>query len=77
VTLNTTSVAAKDGDEAEEEAIPAATLAAIVAAVAAFLSTHVRIRSVDLAAPSGQLVSRWTRQGRTSVHASHNPRLKR
>lgn len=57
--------------------IPAETLAAIVAAASVFLGTRFRIRSLELLHSDRGPVNRWTRQGRTSIQASHNPRLKR
>ena len=60
-----------------EEEIPAEILAMIVAAAATFLSTRLRIVSVGVARSSRGPVSRWSRQGRASVHASHNPRSRR
>ena len=60
-----------------EEKIPGEILAVIVAAAHAFLGARARIVSVELASLSRGPVSRWSRQGRASVHASHNPRPRR
>jgi hypothetical protein len=60
-----------------EEEISGEILAAIVAAATAFLGTQLRIVSVKVARSSRGPVSRWSRQGRASVHASHNPRSRR
>jgi hypothetical protein len=53
-----------------QEPIAPATLAAIVAAATAFLGVAVEVRSLKLLSqPQG---NRWLRQGRATVHASHN-----
>ena len=57
--------------------IPVETVAAIVAAATVFLGTRFRIRSLELLHSNSEPVNRWTRQGRTSIQASHNPRSKR
>lgn len=52
-------------------------LAVIAAAATAFLGADLRIRSFDALHPPRESVSRWTRQGRAFVQASHNIRPKR
>lgn len=69
--------AAKQVTGTTEEEIPGEILAAIVAAAAAFLRARLQIVSIKVASPSRRPVSRWSRQGRASVHASHNPRPRR
>jgi hypothetical protein len=68
---------AKQASGTKEEEIPAEILAVIVAAAATFLGTRLRVVSVEVARSSRGPVSRWSRQGRASVHASHNPRSRR
>ena len=58
----------------EEEQIPAEILAVIAAAASTFLGQRVRIRGLELRRSPRESVSKWTRQGRTSVQASHNLR---
>lgn len=60
-----------------EDEIPAEMVAAITTAATMFLGTRFRIRSLELLYSNEKSVSRWTRQGRTSIQASHNTRLKR
>jgi hypothetical protein len=57
----------------DNEEIDPETLAAIVAAAAAFLGKRFQLLSVT---DRGQ-ASRWTRQGRASVQASHNVRQRK
>lgn len=57
--------------------IPAEIVAAITAAATVFLGVHFRIRSLELLHSQSGAVNRWTRQGRTSIQSSHNPRSKR
>jgi hypothetical protein len=54
------------------ESIAPETLAAIFAAAAAFLGRAIELRSVKLLPAAQNAVNRWSRQGRASVHASHN-----
>ncbi len=61
----------------EEEEIPVEIVAVIAAAAAVFLGTRFRIRSLELLHPELDSASRWMRQGRTFVQASHNLRTKR
>ena len=70
---SSTTHAAGEAVGSEEQAIPPEILAAIAAAATTFLGRNFRLLSVS---PSGQ-VSRWTKQGRTLVQASHNLRTKR
>jgi hypothetical protein len=51
------------------------TLAAIVAAATAFLGNAVELRAVKLL--TGAQGNRWSRQGRATVHASHNLHARR
>jgi hypothetical protein len=60
-----------------EEEIPAEILAVIVAAATAFLGADIRILSAQMQHSPNESVSRWTRQGRASVQASHNLRTRR
>jgi hypothetical protein len=53
------------------------TLAAIFAAAAAFLGKAIELRSVKLLPSAQSAVNRWARQGRASVHASHNLHARR
>ena len=71
--LSTTTAAAAETVGSEKEDIPPEILAAIAAAATAFLGTNFRLLSVS----RNEQVSRWTRQGRASVQASHNVRTKR
>jgi hypothetical protein len=73
VASSTRTGAATAAVGSEEEEIPAEILAAIAAAATAFLGRNIRMLSVS----HGEQVSRWTRQGRASVQASHNLRTKR
>lgn len=59
------------------EEIPPEILAVIAAVATAFLGAEFRIRTLELVNPSRESVSRWTRQGRATVQASHNFRPKR
>jgi hypothetical protein len=76
VALSTKSEAAKRAVGTEEEEIPAEILAVIAAAATAFLGRNLRLRSVELYSPQ-ESVSRWSKQGRAFVQASHNLRPKR
>lgn len=69
--------AVSDGDGQNNEEIPAEILVVIAAAATAFLGTNFRILSVQMQQSSHEQVSKWTRQGRTFVQASHNVRSKR
>ena len=71
--LSTTTAAAAEAVGSEREAIPPEILAGIAAAATAFLGKNFRLLSVS----HGEQVSRWTKQGRTFVQASHNLRVKR
>lgn len=68
---------AKQGVRLDVEVIPPEILAVIAAAATAFLGTSLRIGSAQLLHSPQGAVSRWTRQGRVSVLASHNLRSKR
>lgn len=61
----------------KSEDIPPDILVAITAAATVFLGAHLRIRSLELLHSPRESASRWTRQGRASVQASHNTRPKR
>lgn len=61
----------------KEDAIPAEILAVIAAAATTFLGANLRLRSVELLHSPHESVSRWSRQGRASIEASHNLRSKR
>jgi hypothetical protein len=52
-------------------------LAVIAAAATAYMGANLRILSAQLQQSPQSAVSRWTRQGRTGVMASHNLRPKR
>lgn len=65
-----------DATGLEEAPIPAEILAVIAAAAATFLGKELHIRSIEQLHSSRESVSRWSRQGRASVQASHNLRLK-
>ena len=58
------------------EEIPAEVLAAITAAITVFLGRNVRIRSLEKLHTHHESASRWTRQGRTLIEASHNLRTR-
>jgi hypothetical protein len=60
-----------------EDEVPTEIVAAIAAAVAVFLGKRFHIRSLELLHPELDSASRWMRQGRTFVQASHNLRTKR
>ena len=72
-----TEAAAMEACQPKEEQIPPEMLVVIAAAITAFLDTNLRIRSVRLLQSPNAAVSRWSRQGRASVLASHNLRSKR
>jgi hypothetical protein len=74
---NVTSKAARDDAGLEEERIAPEILAVIAAAATAMLGTNIRIGSVELLHSPSASASRWTRQGRANVQASHNLRTKR
>lgn len=67
----------KQAIRSTDEEIPDEILAVIVAATTAFLGARARLVSAKLTSSSRGPVSRWSRQGRASVHASHNPRSRR
>jgi hypothetical protein len=77
VAKNKLASIAKQAPGTTEEEIPSEILTAIVAAAHAFLGARARIVSVEVATSPRGPVSRWSRQGRASVHASHNPRPRR
>lgn len=52
-------------------------LAAIAAAVTAFLGRNARILSVRLLPTAQDCVGAWARQGRFLAQSSHNPRVRR
>jgi len=72
-----TSPTAKQATVTTEEEISGEILAVIVAAATTFLGAQLRVVSVKVARSSRGPASRWSRQGRASVHASHNPRSRR
>ena len=74
---NATSMASKMAITTGTEEIPPELLTVITAAVTAFLGISLRIRTLGLVHPGRESVSRWTRQGRAIVQASHNIRPKR
>jgi hypothetical protein len=76
VALSAKNAAAKKAVGPEGEEIPPEVLAVIAAAATAFLGRNFRLRSVELQSPQ-ESVSRWSRQGRAFVQASHNLRKKR
>jgi hypothetical protein len=73
---NVTAKAARDGSGPDEERIPPEILAVIAAAATAMLGANLRIGSIELLHSPSDPVSRWTRQGRANVQASHNLRTK-
>ena len=75
--LNVTTARAKDDAGPGEERIAPEILAVIAAAATAMLGTNIRISSVELLHSPSASASRWTRQGRANVQASHNLRTKR
>jgi len=77
LSISAAAAAANEAVELEEEEIPPEHLALIAAAATAFLGPNLRMRSVELLPSPHAQVSRWTRQGRTFVQASHNVRSKR
>jgi len=77
VVLNTATAAAAGGVETETETIPPEILAVIAAAATVFLGANHRIGSIQLRPAPHETVSRWTKQGRALVQASHNLRKKR
>ncbi len=74
---NVTAKAAIDDAGPDEGRIAPEILAVIAAAATAMLGANLRIGSVELLNSSSASVSRWTRQGRANVQASHNLRTKR
>jgi hypothetical protein len=66
-----------EAGQPEEEEIAPEMLAVIAAAVTAFLGANHSIRSARMLQSPDAAVSRWTRQGRASVLASHNLPSKR
>jgi hypothetical protein len=74
---DTTTPVAKGVVEPNEERIAPEILAVIAAAATAVLGTHLRIGSIELMHAPSATVSRWTRQGRAHVQASHNLRTRR
>ena len=75
--LSTTTAAARLAVEIDQEDLPPEILAAIAAAVTAYLGANHRILSARISHSPDQSVSQWTRQARASVQASHNLRSKR
>ena len=71
--LSAITAASTEAVGSEKEEIPPEILAAIAAAAAAFLGKRFHLLSVS----NGEQVSRWTRQGRATIQASHNLRKKR
>ena len=74
--INTNTVSASEAVRPASGEVPAEILAAIAAAAIALLGANIHIRSAELL-PNHESVSRWARQGRASVQASHNLRPKR
>lgn len=74
--LSAKNAAAKKAVGPEGEEIPPEILVVIFAAATAILGRTFRLRSVELQSPQ-ESVSRWSRQGRAFVQASHNLRPKR
>ena len=75
--LNVTTAGAKDGTGPNEERIAPEILAVIAAAATVMVGANIRIGTVELQHSTSGSVSRWTRQGRANVQASHNLRTKR
>jgi hypothetical protein len=73
VALSRITAAAVEAVGSDKEEISPEILAAIAAACTAFLGKNFRLLSVS----QSEKVSRWTKQGRTLVQASHNVRKKR
>ena len=71
--LSAITAASTEAVGSEKEEIPPEILAAIAAAAATFLGKRFHLLSVS----NGEQVSRWTRQGRATIQASHNLRKKR
>lgn len=67
---------ADPADRQENSEIPAEMQVAIVAAAVAVLGPKARVLSARAARPD-DFVSPWSQQGRVSVQASHNLRLRR
>ena len=55
-----------------DESISAELVAAITAAAIVFVGRRMRIRGIEELHSSHEAVSKWSRQGRTQVQASHN-----
>ena len=68
--------AAGPADRQEQGEIPAEMRVAIAAAAVAALGTNVRVLSARAVRPE-EVVSPWSQQGRVSVQASHNLRVRR
>ncbi len=75
--MKAAAAAASEADGQEQNEIPAEILAVIAAAATAFLGTNFRILSAQMQQSPHERVSKWTRQGRAFVQASHNVRSKR
>ena len=75
--LSTTSSASTEEAGTGKKDISPELLTVITAAATVFLGTHLRVRSLELLHSPRESVSRWTRQGRVFVQASHNTRPKR
>ncbi len=75
--MKAAAAAAMEAGQPEEEEIAPEMLAVIAAAVTAFLGANHSIRSARMLQSPDAAVSRWTRQGRASVLASHNLPSKR
>ena len=60
----------------EKEEVTPEKLVVIAAAVTAFLGKKVRIRSAKMLRPAFAGANPWSQQGRVSVHASHQLRLR-
>lgn len=79
IDVDSKGVAPANPDEPEEslserEEIPPEIEVAIAAAAFAVLGPHARVRSTKMV---HNVVSPWTQQGRVSVQASHNLRVRR
>ena len=68
--------AANPADRQEDGAIPAEMQVAIAAAAVAVLGRNARVLSARAVRPD-DVVSAWSQQGRVSVQASHNLRVRR
>ena len=68
--------AAREAVHREKSEVTPEILVVIAAAVTAFLGKKVRIRSAKVLQSPYEVVNPWSQQGRVSVQASHNFRLR-